>query len=83
MKKLVALSMILSMMCGLAACSSSSSGSSDGGSDSKDKGKSDGKVSINVIAAQYGQNTKTWWEDFVKDFKAEHSDIDLTVEVES
>ena len=83
MKKLAALSLILSMMCGLVACSNSNSGSSDGGTESKDEGKSDGKVSINVIAAQYGQNTKTWWEDFVKDFTAEHSDIDLTVEVES
>ena len=78
MKKLAALSLILSMMCGLVACSNSNSGSSDGGTESKDEGKSDGKVSINVIAAQYGQNTKTWWEDFVKDFTAEHSDIDLT-----
>ncbi len=71
------------LMCGLAACGNSGGGSSEGGSDAKDEGGSDGKVSINVIAAQYGQNTKTWWEDFVKDFMAEHSDIDLTVEVES
>ncbi|MCI9228531.1 MAG: extracellular solute-binding protein [Dorea sp.] len=84
MKKFAALFLTVSMVCGLAACSSNSGGgSSDGGSESKDEGGSDGKVAINVIAAQYGQNTKTWWEDFVKEFTTEYPDIDLTVEVES
>ena len=81
MKKLAALLLVLTMTCGLVACSGG--GSSDGGSDSKDEGGSDGKVSLNVIAAQYGQNTNKWWEDFVKDFTTEYPDIDLTVEVES
>ena len=84
MKKFAALFLTVSMVCGLAACSSNSGGgSSDGGSESKDEGGSEGKVAINVIAAQYGQNTKTWWEDFVKEFTTEYPDIDLTVEVES
>ena len=83
MKKFVALFLTLALMCGLVACGSGSGGSSDGGSDSKDEGGSDGKVSLNVIAAQYGQNTTSWWEGFVKDFTAEYPDIDLKVEVES
>ena len=83
MKKFVTLFLTLALMCGLVACGSGSGGSSDGGSDSKDEGGSDGKVSLNVIAAQYGQNTTSWWEGFVKDFTAEYPDIDLKVEVES
>lgn len=83
MKKFVALFLTLALMCGLVACGSGGGGSSDGGSDSKDEGGSGGKVSLNVIAAQYGQNTTSWWEGFVKDFTAEYPDIDLKVEVES
>lgn len=71
MKKFVALFLTLALMCGLVACGSGSGGSSDGGSDSKDEGGSDGKVSLNVIAAQYGQNTTSWWEGFVKERQAE------------
>ena len=41
------------------------------------------KIPVNVIAAEYGQNTKQWWADFVTDFNAEHDNIDLTVEVVS
>lgn len=81
MKKFAALFLTLVMMCGLVACSSSSSDGSK--EDGKDDGGSDGKVSLNVIAAQYGQNTNSWWEGFVKDFTAEYSDIDLNVEVVS
>ena len=51
--------------------------------DTADEGGSGEKVAINVIAAQYGQNTTKWWADFVKDFTAEYPDIDLKVEVES
>lgn len=80
MKKFVALFLTLALMGGLVACSSGSSG---GGTDAGDEGGSDGKVSLNVIAAQYGQNTNSWWEGFVKDFTAEYPDIDLKVEVES
>lgn len=80
MKKFVALFLTLALMGGLVACSSGSSG---GGTDAGDEGSSDGKVSLNVIAAQYGQNTNSWWEGFVKDFTAEYPDIDLKVEVES
>ncbi|MEZ3434749.1 MAG: extracellular solute-binding protein [Lachnospiraceae bacterium] len=85
MKKFAALFLTLVMVCGLAACSSGGGGdtSSDGKEEAKDDGGSDGKVELNVIAAQYGQNTGSWWEGFVKDFTAEHSDIDLNVEVVS
>ena len=41
------------------------------------------KTEVNVIAAEYGQNTKAWWADFVESFNAEHPDIILNVEVVS
>ncbi|MDD7218910.1 MAG: extracellular solute-binding protein [Clostridia bacterium] len=41
------------------------------------------KTEINVIAAEYGQNTKAWWADFVKSFNADNPDINLNVEVVS
>ncbi len=41
------------------------------------------KIPVNVIAAEYGQNTKQWWADFVTDFNKDNEGIDLTVEVVS
>lgn len=41
------------------------------------------KVSLNVIAAQYGDLTKDWWANFQTEFNASHDDIDLNVEVVS
>ena len=96
MKKFVALFLALTLTCGLAACGGGK-GSGDSGStnddsgssaaedstDTTDEGGSDEQAAINVIAAQYGQNTTKWWADFVKDFTTEYPNIDLTVEVES
>lgn len=41
------------------------------------------KVDLQVIAAQYGQNTADWWADFVEDFNADNPGINLNVEVVS
>ena len=40
-------------------------------------------VDVNVIAAQYGQNTADWWAKFVEDFNADNPGINLNVEVVS
>lgn len=40
-------------------------------------------VDVNVIAAQYGQNTADWWAQFVEDFNADNPGINLNVEVVS
>ncbi|MFR8169905.1 MAG: ABC transporter substrate-binding protein [Marvinbryantia sp.] len=40
-------------------------------------------VEINVIAAEYGQNTADWWANFVEDFNNDNAGIKLTVEVVS
>lgn len=41
------------------------------------------KVDLQVIAAQYGQNTADWWANFVEDFNADNPGINLNVEVVS
>ena len=39
------------------------------------------KVSLDVIAAQYGDLTKDWWANFQSEFNGSHDNIDLNVEV--
>ena len=41
------------------------------------------KVDVNVIAAQYGQQTADWWANFVTEFNEANPDINLNVEVVS
>ena len=43
----------------------------------------DEKVTIDVIAAEYGQNTAAWWKTFEADFEAAYENIDLVVDVVS
>ena len=40
-------------------------------------------VELNVIAAQYGQNTTDWWAGFVEDFNNDNPGVNLNVEVVS
>lgn len=40
-------------------------------------------VEVNVIAAEYGQNTAEWWANFVEDFNNDNAGIKLNVEVVS
>ena len=81
MKKFVALLLALVMACSLAACGGSSTPATPASSDSRSAGSE--TVELNVIAAQYGQNTNAWWDNFVKEFKSAYPNIDLTVEVVS
>ena len=67
MKKFFALLLALTMIMGLTACG-------NGGNE---------KVTINVIAAQYGQQTADWWKGFEADFEKAYEDIDLVVDVVS
>ena len=81
MKKFVALLLALVMACSLAACGGSSTPATPASSDSSSAGSE--TVELNVIAAQYGQNTNAWWDNFVKEFKSAYPNIDLPVEVVS
>ena len=67
MKKIIAMLLVLVMALSLVACG----------------GKTDEKVTLEVIAAEYGQQTKAWWQGFEKDFEAANQNIDLVVDVVS
>ena len=67
MKKIIALLLVLVMALSLVACGN----------------KADEKVTLNVIAAQYGGKTADWWVGFEKDFEAANQNIDLVVDVVS
>ena len=91
MKKLITILLAACMVLALAACGGSPSstpapnstgdGGNAGGSDTP--APSGDKIAVNVIAAEYGQNTRNWWADFQNDFNNDNPDIDLTVEVVS
>ncbi|WP_208297799.1 extracellular solute-binding protein [Actinophytocola oryzae] len=57
---------------GLAGCGSDS-GSDDG----------DGNVSLDLLVPIYGDKTKPYWEQLVKDFEAKNSNIDVKLETQS
>ena len=67
MKKIIAMLLVLVMALSLVACG----------------GKTDEKVTLNVIAAEYGTQTKAWWTQFEADFEAANENIDLVVDVVS
>ena len=98
MKKFLALIMAMAMVLSLAACGSKNeapagdapaaetpaaetpAGEAPAETPAAPSGDA---VQLNVIAAQYGQNTGTWWADFVTEFEAAYPNIDLTVDVVS
>ena len=67
MKKIIALLLVLIMAFGLVACGE----------------KNDEKVTLKVVAAQYGGNTADWWKTFEADFETAYPNIDLVVDVPS
>ena len=92
MKKLIALLLALVMVIGLVACGAEEAPATeapvaDEGNDAPateapaaDEGE---KVTVTMIAAQYGNETADWWAGFESDFEAANADIDLVVDVVS
>ena len=90
MKKFLATLLALVMVLSLAACGGdkggdttpppADSGNTDTSAPASDAGSGE-KIDVNVIAAEYGQNTKSWWANFQDEFNASHDGINLTVEV--
>jgi len=68
MKKVIALLLALVMVFGLVACGEKAPAADEG-------------VTLNVIAAEYGTETKAWWTGFEADFEAANEGIDLVVDV--
>ena len=86
-KKILAALLAVCMVLSLAACGSkdptppANSGTPSTPSGSSTPAPSGDKIEINVVAAQYGQNTNNWWADFQDEFNAAYENINLTVEV--
>ena len=68
MKKFIALVLVLSMALAVCAVSACAEGE---------------KVTVTMIAAQYGPKTGEWWADFEKKFEESHPEIDFVVDVVS
>ena len=88
MKKILAALLAVCMVLSLAACGSKdptppANPSTPSGSSTPAPSGSGDKIEINVVAAQYGQNTNNWWADFQDEFNAAYENINLTVEVVS
>ncbi len=96
MKKILAMLLALAMAFSLMACGGGGGAASNPPAedtpgteetqkpdDSQGEQPSGDKIDINVIAAEYGQNTKQWWADFQKEFNDANGNINLTVEVVS
>ena len=88
MKKVLAALLAAAMTLSLAACGGGNGGArnppaNNPGSGSAAPAPSGDKVAINVIAAEYGKQTKDWWTKFQSDFNAANEGIDLKVEVVS
>lgn len=48
-----------------------------------DSGSGDGKVSLELLVPIYGDKTKPYWEQLVKDFETKNSNIDVKLETQS
>jgi multiple sugar transport system substrate-binding protein len=53
------------------------------GCGSDDSGSGDGNVSLDLLVPIYGDKTKPYWEQLVKDFEAKNSNIDVKLETQS
>ena len=90
MKKFLTALLAACMVLSLVACCGGNGGNSpapapapDASNPPADTAPTGEKIPINVIAAEYGQNTKDWWANFQKEFNEANTGIDLTVEVVS
>ena len=88
MKKLISLLLVLAMVLTLAACGGSKTAETQApaaeapaATEAPAAPAADGeKVTVTMIAAQYGPKTGDWWADFEKKFEAANDNIDLVVD---
>ena len=92
MKKIIALLLVLAMALALVACGSSEPAATEApkadAPAATEAPKADApaaaeKVEVNMIAAQYGNETADWWANFVSEFNAANENINLVVDVVS
>ena len=89
MKKIIALLLVLAMALALVACGASEAPAAteapkaDAPAAAPEAPAAAEKVTVNMIAAQYGNETAAWWADFVAKFNAANENINLVVDVVS
>ena len=86
MKKIISLLLVLAMALALVACGGSTAEETKAAASETEAAApaaSGEKVTLNVIAAQYGTKTADWWVGFESDFEAANETIDLVVDVVS
>jgi len=92
MKKIISLLLALVMVLSLAACGAKAEApaaeapKADAPAAEAPKAEAPAaaeKVEVNMIAAQYGNETADWWADFVAKFNAANENINLVVDVVS
>ena len=91
MKKIIALLLVLAMAMGLVACGAAEApaateapaAEAPAAPAAPEAPAAAEKVEVNMIAAQYGNETADWWANFVTEFNAAHEDINLVVDVVS
>ena len=88
MKKIIALLLVLAMALGLVACGGSEAPAATEAPKADAPAATEApaaaeKVEVNMIAAQYGNETADWWADFVVKFNEANPDINLVVDVVS
>ena len=91
MKKIIAMLLALVMVIGLVACGGGNTEDTQATEGTQateatlatEGGEAAGKVTVTMIAAQYGNETADWWVGFEKDYEAANEGIDLVVDVVS
>ena len=82
MKKILALLLALTMVFALCACGGGSAPAAEAPAAEAPAAEAPAgeKVTVTMIAAQYGPKTGDWWVDFEKKFEAANDGIDLVVD---
>ena len=90
MKKIISLLLVLAMALTLVACGGKTEAPAATEAPKAEAPKAEApaapaaeKVTVTMIAAQYGNETAAWWADFVAKFNAANENINLVVDVVS
>ena len=84
MKRIIALALAAVMALSLAACGAKKEEAPAASAPAASApAATEEKVSVTMIAAQYGTQTADWWANFVTKFEAANPTVDLTVDVVS
>ena len=88
MKKIIALLLVLAMALCLVDCGGSETAATEAPKTEAPAAAPEApaaaeKVEVNMIAAQYGNETADWWANFVSEFNAATENINLVVDVVS